>query len=29
MPKYIFLGPQSPHVIYHNQTMDDGIWKME
>lgn len=28
IPKYIFLGPQSPHVIYHNQ-MEDGIWKME
>jgi hypothetical protein len=29
MPKYIYLGPQSPHLVYHNQSMDDGIWKME
>jgi len=27
VPKYIYLGPEAPNVVFHSSTMDDGLWK--
>jgi hypothetical protein len=27
VPKYIYLGPEAPNLVFHSSSVDEGLWK--